>query len=191
MKKLVVSLTLSLVLLLAASLPALALTSDDVTVTATPEYIAITSAPTAWTLNGITGTSVILVDTTYYANLLGDTTVPSSTVVDAECRFTITNTSSVAIDITVTWGSFTGGGADMTNSDDGSNGATNFGAYSWFSGDTYSGKVVIKSSGSAVGKDALAATTDIKWGAEILTRTDVWTSGSSSTSTLTVTATAD
>lgn len=134
---------------------------------------------------------MILVNTTYYANPLGDTTPPSATVVDDECTFTITNPSSVAIDITVTWGSFTGGGADMTNSDDGTNGATTYGAYSWFSGDLYSSKVIIKSSGSSVGKDALAATADIKWGAEILTRTDAWTGGTSSTSTLTVTATAD
>lgn len=191
MKKLLISLALVLVLVVGFIIPVSADTSDDVTVTATPEFIAITSAPTTWTINDLTGSGVILVDTVYYANPGGDTTPPSATVVDGECNFTITNTSTVATDITCTWGSFTGGDGDMTNSDLGTNGATTYGAYSWFSGDTYASKVIIKSTGSDVGKNALGATTNIKWGCEIETRTNAWTGGSSSTSTLTVTATAD
>ena len=191
--------------LLLAILPvglAFAATSADVTVTATPSYIAITNAPITWTINDLgtgseSGKGVIEPDTIYYANPTNDaddTVAPSSTVLDAECYFTITNTSSVPIDITVTWGDFTGGGADMTNSDtDGSNGTTTYGAFSWFSGDAYPGdKVVIKSTGSAVGKSALSAGS-IKWGCEIETRTDVWSSGTSSTTGvgeyLTITAT--
>jgi len=193
-KKLIISVVLAILLALIPASAVLAQLSQDVTVTATPAFISITNAPSTWTINGLTGGSgVILVNTTYYANpeAGGNTTAPSSTVVDTECNFTITNTSSVAIDITVTWGSFTGGDATMTNSDAGTNGATTYGAYSWFSGDLYANKVIIQSSGSAVGKDGLAATTNIKWGAEILTRTGAWTGGTSSTSTLTVTATAD
>ncbi len=203
MKRILVGVLLALVLVLMPITPALAETSQDVTVTATPSYIAITNAPSTWTINDLgTGSEnskgVIAVDTIYYANPINDaddTTPPSATVLDAECNFTITNTSTVITNITVTWGSFTGGGADMTNSDtDGTNGATTYGAFSWFSGDTYSAKVVIKSTGSSVGKANLAATTNIKWGVEIETRTNAWTSGTSSVNGageyLTVTATA-
>ncbi len=203
-RKLVVSITLTLALVLSFSVPALAAPSADITVTAAPSYIAITNAPGTWTINDLgtgseNGKGVIEPDTIYYANPVDgntDTTPPSATVLDAECNFTITNSSTVATDITVTWGDFTGGGADMTNTDtDGSNGAATYGAFSWFSGDTYTNKVVIKSTGSAVGKDALAATTDIKWGVEIETRTNAWTSGTASVNGageyLTVTATAD
>lgn len=168
-----------------------AATTQDVTVTATPEYVSISNSPSTWTLNGITGSGVIQVDTIYYSNPLGDTTAPSATVVDGECRFTITNSSTVAIDLTVTCGAFAGGDANMTNSDTGANGATTYGSYCWYSGMTYASKVIVKSSGSGVMYNELAALTDIKWGAEIETRTDAWTGGSSSTATMTISATVD
>lgn len=166
--------------------PAMAATEATVTVTATPEYIAMTNAPSSWTINNITGTGVIQTNTTYYANPLGDTTPPSATVSDTECQFTITNTSTVVTDVFIHWGSFTGGDANMTNSDAGTNGATTYGAYSWHEGMTYASKVVCKSTGSVATEEDLAATTDLDWGVEILTRTDAWTGGSSSTASLTV-----
>ena len=191
MKRLVISFILALVLVLSVSMPMFAATSQDVTVTATPSYIAISNSPGTWTLNGITGSSVIAVDTVYYANPLGDTTTPSATVVDGECRFTITNTSSIAIDLTVNCGDFSGGDANMTNSDTGANGATSYGGYSWYSGMTYASKVIMKTTASDVLYNALAAETNIKWGAEIETQTNAWTGGSSSTCTMTISATAD
>lgn len=185
MKK--VPIVLLLVGMLSLTIPTIA-QATDVTVTATPSYISFSSAPTTWTLNDITGSGLIDEDTVYYANPLGDTTAPSATVVDGECQFTWTNDSSVNIDITVNCGSFTGGDADMTNSGTGSNSATAYGAYSWYSGMTYSSKVIVKSSGS----DTLYTTTspgeDKKWGAEIETRTDTWTGSSSSTATMTISA---
>lgn len=162
--------------------------ATDITLMANPSYISFSSAPTTWVMNNITGSGLIDEDTVYYANPLGDTTAPSSTVVDGECYFTWTNDSSVNIDITVNCGDFTGGDANMTNSNTGSNGATSYGAYSWYSGMTYSAKVVVKSSGS----DTLYTTTtpgeDKKWGAEIETRTDTWTGSDSSTATMTISA---
>lgn len=178
------------VLTLLSVVPAMAATSDDVVVTATPEFIAITNSPATWTVNGIAGSSVILVSTTYYSNPLGDTTTPSATVVDGECRFTVTNTSSVAIDLTVNFPNHAGGDAS-TNSDTGSGTATSFGAYGYYSGMTYSAKVIMKAAASAVLVDALAATTDIKWGIEYDSQDNAWTSGSDMTSTVTITATAD
>lgn len=181
---------LALVLSLVLVVPAFAATSDDVVVTATPEYIAITNAPATWTVNGLTGNSVIVVSTTYYSNPVGDTTVPTSTVVDGDCRFTVTNTSSVAIDLTVNFPDHTGGDAS-SNSDTGSGAATSFGAYTYFSGETFASKVIAKDTGSDVALDALGATTDILWGIEYDSQDNAWTSGTAMTSTVTITATAD
>lgn len=191
MKRWLIALILALVLVIAFTMPAMADTSQNVTVTATPAFIGIANDPSTWTLNGITGSGKIAPDTVYYANPLGDTTTPSATVIDGECRFTITNSSTVATDLTVNCSDFSGGDANMTNSNDGSNGASSYGAYSWYSGMTYSSKVVMKTSASSVMKDGLAATTNIKWGAEIETQTGAWAGGSASTATMTITATAD
>ena len=185
MKKILI--TLAAVAILTAAIPSL-VQATDITVTATPSYISFSSAPTTWTLNGITGSSKIDVNTTYYANPLGDTTQPSSTVADGECQFTWTNDSSVNIEVTVNCGSFTGGDADMTNSNSGSNGATNYGAYSWYSGMTYANKKIVKSSGSDVLYTTASPGEDKKWGAEITTRTNSWTGSSNSTATMTISA---
>lgn len=172
--------------------PILAATEEGVTVTATPAYIAMTNDPDVWTLNdlvgdGVTPKGTIGPDTYYYSNPLGDELVPSDDVVDGECTFTITNTSTITTDVFVVISDFAGGSCDMTNSDDGSNGATTFGAYSYCTGMTYStGKVICKVSGSLATKEDLAPTTDIKWGIGIESQTDAWAGGSSSTATATV-----
>lgn len=176
-------------LCLAALLPS-SVSATDITVTATPSYVSFSSAPTTWTLNDITGSGLIAVNTKYYSNPLGDTTAPSATVVDAECQFTWTNDSSVNITVTVNCGAFTGGSADMTNGNTGSNGATTYGAYSWYSGQTYANKKIVKSSGSDVLYTTVTAGEDKKWGAEIQTRTDAWTGGTSSTATMAISAAA-
>lgn len=190
----ILSIVLALALLLATTVPALADTSQDVTVTATPEFIAIANAPDNWTVNdeGLAGGKTIVIGTEYWSNPLGDTTTPSDPVVDGECHFTITNTSSVAIDLTVNFPHFTGGDA-MQNGDTGSGGAGTFGSFSYCTGMTYStGKVIAKTTGSDPMKDGLAATTDIMWGLSCDTQTDVWTSGTAMTATpVTITATAD
>jgi len=171
----------------------LAASSQDVTVTATPLYLAITNTPGTWLINGIDGTGLINPSTTYYAKGgANETTAPSATVLDAECYFTVTCTAgATTCDLTVNWGDFTGGGANMTNGDTGTAGATSYGASSWYSGMTYSSKVVAKATGSSVlYSTGLAAAASLKWGVEIATQTTGWSSGTSSTSTLTITATA-
>lgn len=167
------------------SIPAAA---TDITVTAAPTFIEFGSTPGAWTLNGITGSGYVGEGITYYSNPLGDTAAPSATVLDGECFFTWSNNSSVNITVTVNWGAFTGGDADMTNSGSGSNGATSFGAYAWVSGQTYADKVIVAGSGSDSVYNTTAAGEDKKWGAEIATRTDSFTGSSPSSSTLTITA---
>lgn len=187
-RKLIISVVMAV--LLVGLLSSIA-SATDVTITATPSYLSFSSAPTTWTLNGITGGGYIDVDTIYYANPLGDTSAPSSTVTDAQCQFTWTNGSTVDIDIFVNCGSFTGGDATMTNSGTGANGATAYGAYSWYSGMTYANKVIVKSSASDPLYTTVTPGEDKKWGAEIETRTDAWTGGGASTATMTITATED
>ena len=189
MKRWLIALVLALALVVAITIPALADTSQDVTVTATPTYIAIANAPSTWTVNEETGDSLIDTSTEYWSNPLGDTTTPSDPVVDSECRFTITNTSTVITDLTVNFPHFTGGDA-MQNSGTGSGGAGTFGAYSYCTGMTYStGKVIADNSGSGPMKEDLAATTNIKWGVSCDAQTDAWSSPSAMTSTITITAT--
>ncbi len=192
MKRTVVSLMLALVLILIPATEVLAATSQNVEVTATPEYIAISNTPGTWTVNGIGGSGVIATSTTYYSNPQGDTSVPSDPVATNECRFAITNTSTVAIDLVANFPNHSGGDAS-TNSDNGSAGATSFGAYGYTDNmTTYaSDRVVMQVSGGAVLKDALVASANISWGIEYSSQTDTWTSGTNMTSTVVITATAD
>jgi len=192
-KKLLIAVMLVLALVLVPVTPAFADTSQEVSVTATPAFIGIANAPDNWTVNDIVGVGtkgVMAVDTVYYSNPLGDCDVPSDPVVDGECRFTITNTSTVITDLTVNFPDHAGGDAS-TNSDLGTNDTTKFGAYVYCTGMTYSsGKVVCKKAGSAAMKEDLAATTDIKWGITYESQSDAWTSPTPMTSTVTITATA-
>ena len=193
-RKLIVGLVLALILMLSFSTPVFAV-PEEVTVTATPAFLAISNAPGTWAPNDIVGDGVTpkgftAPDTVYYSNPLGDELSPSDPVIDGECRFTITNTSTVPIDLTVDFPDFTGGDASTNTDTDGSNGVGTFGAFSYCTGMTYTtGKVVAKTTGSAAMKAALAATTDIKWGLAYETQSDAWTSGVAMTSTVTITAT--
>lgn len=193
MKKLLVTMLLALALIVVPVTPALALPAQDVTVTATPSFIAISNDPATWTVNDIVGVvtkGVMVVDTVYYSNPLGDCTSPSDPVVDGECRFTVTNTSTVITDLTVNFPDHAGGDAS-TNSDLGTNDTTKFGAYVYCTGMTYStGKVIAKKAASAAMKEDLAATTNIQWGITYQSQSDAWTSGTPMTSTVTITATA-
>ena len=118
--------------------------AETITVTATGTYVDISLTGGAWTLNS---GNPIDADTYYYTNLLGETTPPSSPVVDGECTHTITNDGSVAVDITVKWDDMTGTGDPWVNSDDGSNGSMIFGAKAQQSGSNWSAAIVAKETG--------------------------------------------
>jgi hypothetical protein len=188
-QRLIPTILVVIILLALTVMPAGAATYEEVTVTATPTYIAISNSQAAWTLNGITGSGTVAVDTVYYANPTGDTNIPTATVDTDEGYFQITNDSNVDIDITMTCGAFTGGNATMTNSNDGSNGVDTYGAYSWYEGMTYASKVVMKSAASDVTWTSSSPGDDIDLGAEIETRTNAWAGSGSSTATMTITAT--
>lgn len=190
MRKTLLAILLALALVVIPAGNALVLTSQNVDVTATPAFISISNAPSTWTINGITGSGVIAPNTTYYSNPGGDTVSPTvGGATDGECRFTITNTSTVAINLTVLFPHHTGGDAS-TNSDAGTNGATSFGAKTYFTGQASAAWVVAKNTGSAVGKSALGAGVGIKWGLIYISQSNAWGSGTNMTSTVNITATA-
>jgi ABC-type phosphate transport system substrate-binding protein len=131
------------------------------------------------------------INTTYYSNPLGGTTSPSATVVDGECDFTISNTSSVAADYTGNMSDGSGGSNAMTNVNGATPGAASYAAYAYYSGETFSSKVLLKSSGSTLGnfKSNVTAAASLKVGFQFATQTGAWSGGTGSTYTLTITAT--
>ena len=192
MRKAILSIVLALVLLFAFAVPIFADTSDTVSVTATPAFISISVSPDTYDIGGSGAT--IEPNTTYYAcGLAGnESTPPGATVNDEDCEFTITNTSTVDIEITVNFPHFTGGDA-MQNSGGGytSNGASDFGVSGYASGASWpGGAVTFANSGSGVFLDAFSDASK-KFGWALLTQTDAWSSGTAMTSTVTVSAAID
>jgi len=182
---------LAIIALVVLTVPAYAATTATITVTNTPQFLGITVAPTTYNFNA-TGAAHpnVMPNTTYYSNPLGQTTAPSATAVDGECAFTITNTSNVGTDLTLTWSDFAGGSDNSTNGNTGTAGATSYGAYSYFSGIALASKVLLKSAGSGVGYSNLGATTNIKFGVQYNTQTSAWTGATATTSTITITTAA-
>lgn len=124
MKKLIVSLVLSLVLVIGLVSPALAATTADVTVTATPSYVAITSSQTSYNFGVVAASSTPSTATTWAL---------------------ITNTSTVQTDQTIsvlaaTWS----GGVTWTHSDTNAPGADTAGMLSNKGGTWGTGDVIIK-----------------------------------------------
>jgi len=195
-KKILAGLMIAVLLTVGLVTPTMAATSQSVTVTATPAYVAIANTPNTWTLNGVKSDGFILVDTIYYAidaTGTADTTGPGATVTDADCRFSLTDTSSVNITLKVTMEDFAGGSVNMANSESGLNGATSYGAYSYYSGMTYTAKKVVKKVANIGTTDVMYTSTspggaDIKWAVQVETQTDAWAGGTASTATLTITA---
>ena len=198
MKRMIVVILAVLTLVIGMAIPAMAATTADVVITANPAYITITNAGGNWTMNDLVGDGVtpkgyIAPDTVYYSNPAGDAQTPADTVTAGQCKWTIDPTgSSLHVDLKVNCGAFTGGGAAMANTDGaGENGAATYGGFTYYEGMTYSsGKVVMKSTGSAALYSDLGEATTIKWGAAIETRTNAWTASGASTATMTITATA-
>jgi hypothetical protein len=198
-RRILVGILLILMLVIVPAMPVSADTSDDVIVTVTPAYLTMTVSPDTWAPNDIVGDGVtpkgsVAPDTIYYANPYGDNVSPAveqdsegaDTVIDGECQFTITNGSSVATNVTINFPDHSGGDAS-TNSNLGTNDTTKFGAYSYFSGATFStGKVIAEASGSAVAKSNLGATTNILFGLMYETQSNAWASASNMSSTVNV-----
>jgi hypothetical protein len=193
--RILISFGLAFALVLLFVIPSFAATTATVTVTATPAYIAITITPTTYTINSHDGgNSALAINTTYYTQASGyaDTVAPGSTVADADCQFSITNTSSISTDLTGNMSDGSGGSNPMTNVNGATAGASSYSAYAYYSGETFASKVLLKSSASTLANFSsnLGATTNIKVGFQFSTQTGAWTGGTGSSYTLTITATA-
>lgn len=172
---------LSVALVLAFALipfgSAFADTTADVTVTATPTYIAITNSVSTWAIGTVGETA------TKYWSAAG--TAPAEPLVDGDMKSTITNTGSVAEDISVHAHNFTGGAG-------------------WTLHGTTPGENVVVLSAGATGdanlaamrhlvdttpqslKSNLAAAGTIKWCMEL--KTGTFTDGVEKSGTVTITA---
>lgn len=199
-KLIAILLMASVISALVIASPAMAATAQNVTVTAAPAYIAITmvgngggSPAVAWTLNGfatVPGDSLIDPSTSYYANPLGDTTAPANPVVLGGCGWTVTDTSSVTIKLYVYMTDFTGGGANMTNGT-GTAGVSAYAAWCYKVADAFpAAKLIIPATqgATALFTGSTPGDGDISWGAMLTTQSGDWSSGSSSTATLTIKA---
>ena len=194
-RRILVAILTVLTLVSTMAIPALADTTAGVTVTAAPSFVGIAIAQSTWTINGIDGSGKLAINTTYYSNATGangDVTAPSATVVDGECYFTMTNTSTVATNITLNMPHFVGGDA-MQNINTGyaNNGANSFGASTYISGASWpSAAVIAQNSSSAAMKSGLTAGTSLLFGIAIKTQSGAWASGTAMTSAVLVTAVA-
>jgi hypothetical protein len=187
MKRTILAVMLALALVLIPMSTALA-QDFEVEVYATPTIVSLDVDPINWTVNGISGSGSIWPDTTYYAHGGGwaDDKVgpsdPSGDIIDGDCRFTFTNNGSVPIAITCDMTDFIGGSEPMGNGEGGYlvNGATDFGATAYASGDAWPGEAVdlmLPATGSALFIESLAKLADapaneIKWGVALITQSD-------------------
>jgi len=103
MNKTLKALIICAVVILSLFIPtvAYAATTQTVTVTATPTYIALTNSENAWAIG------VVLENTTYHWT--ADGLITAEPLADGDMKSTITNTGSVAEDIDIKCADFTGG----------------------------------------------------------------------------------
>ncbi len=171
-RRVVVSLVLALVLILLPASGVLAATTDTVTITATPSYIGIANS-----------------QSTFDFGVIAASSTPNTTTAWA----TITNTSTVAIDINLASNGWSGtsswtygtAGADTaqlkaSGTNGGTGGSTGAGAYD----------KLIPTTGGVVLADALAVAANVVWEMQLDAPTS-FTFGDEQTTTVTLTATAD
>ena len=151
MKKLLLSLALALMMVLVSVVPVFAATTADITVTATPEYIAISCDQPSYDF-GVVATSSTPYTTTSWA--------------------TIDNTSTVQTDQTIsvttaTWS----GGVTWTHSDTATAGANTAGLKSNKGGTWGVGDVIVKNASPNYIAENQAATTDYSFGLKLIAPT--------------------
>jgi hypothetical protein len=169
----------------------MAASTATIIVTNSPYFVSVNITPSSWAINGLTGSGLVNNATTYYSNPLGDTVSPTILgAKDSECYFNASNGMAIAVDLTVTTSDLSGGSDNSTNSNNGSAGATFYGAYTYFSGQTSLQWVVCKSSGSSIGYSNLLAGGNVNFGLIVSEQTNAWTGATPSSSTITVTSSA-
>jgi uncharacterized ubiquitin-like protein YukD len=190
----VLSTIIAIISVLVISIPvgATATTSQNITVTNTPQFISISNNTSTYNFNATGAAHLgVLPNTTYYSNPGGQTTAPTSGgVVDGECAFDITDASSVAVDLTVNAADMSTGSDNSTNGNTTTPGASSYACWTYWSGVAFTSKVLCKSSGSGVAYSSLGATSNKYWGIEIIEQTNAWTGATPATFVVTVTASA-
>ena len=189
-----VSFVTVLTMTLAMAIPTLAASTATVTVTNTTQFLSISNNVSTYNFNA-TGVAHagVLPSTTYYSNpTTSQVTVPSTTVVDGECAFDVTDASSVAVDIVINAANMSGGSDNSTNGTAGTDaaGATSYGADVYVSGVLFASKVLCKSSASSVSISNLGAAANKYWGLQINEQTNAWTGSTPATFVVTLTASA-
>jgi hypothetical protein len=170
MKRTLIAILLALALVVIPASSAFAKTTADVTVTATPTKVSIKNAPDAKAFGEVD------VDTTYWAKT-GEDGPGEWALVDGDCFFTITNKSTVAININIKGTDFTGE-TGWTLSADGTNGVTTAGMKAGASGCANEGAMTAVKKDAGTGlemKHELAANTNIMWELKLLTPTQFTT----------------
>ena len=157
----------ALAMLALPTVPAFAATTADVTVTATPQYLAITSSPGSYDFGAVAASS--------------NTTTANTT------QISLFNTSSVTTNMTisVTGATWTGGNA-WTHSDTGTPGAMTVGLYSNPGGTWGTGDVLVKNAAPVKIKTNQAANTNFGYGLDLLAPTS-YTDGVQKTNTVRIT----
>jgi hypothetical protein len=162
--------------------PALAATTADVTVTATPTYIALTNSEATWAVG------TVAASTTYWWTADSNAPDPTSPTEAADMKSTITNTGSVAEDIDIKVAAFTGGtGWTISTDDSPAEGEIAILAVVT-GGDTASMTQVITTDSELTG--SLASSGTIKWSMKMITPAS-FTDGVEKSGTVTLTATQD
>lgn len=164
MKKLL-AIPIVLILLLVSTLPAIAATTQDVTISATPSYVSISNDEATWPIG------IVSANTTYWAGTTPFTDAPADPLEDGNCRFTVTNNGSVTVDISITGNNFTGGVGWTLHADTvGENIVVLSGG---ISGAVYPGGLVALTNGDAKANFIadLAAAGTKKWGLQLETGT--------------------
>lgn len=147
--------------------PVLAATTADVTVTATPQYLAITASPGSYDFGAVTTSS--------------NTTTSNTTQIG------IFNTSSVTTNMTISvTGATWTGGTPWTHSDTASPGADTVGLWSNAGGTFGTGDVIVKNASPNKIKTNQAANTNFGYGLDLLAPTS-FSDGTQKTNTVRVT----
>ena len=180
MKTLIFRLLFIAALLVATVLPVtgvFAATTATVTITATPEYLAVTNDSGNWVIGGIASATTV-----YFT---ADSLIMAEPLVDGDMKGTLTNTGSVASDINIKCADFTGGVGWNIREADNVPGADEAAIRAGITGMANRAAMIQVKNTDMKLVDNLAAAGTKMWGAELLTGT--FTDGVAKSATLTLT----
>lgn len=139
-----------------------AATTADVTITATPEYLALTNDSGNWTIGAIAEATTV-----YFT---ADSLIMAEPLVDVDMKGTLTNTGSVTSDIDIKAYAFTGG-VGWTISTDATPAVNEVSIRAGITGMANRAAMVQVITTVTDLKTSLAAAGTIMWGMELLTGT--------------------